>query len=1030
MLGILRYLLGNIPAVIVILLSILLFGYIALVKLPVDLFPEIEFPSVAVGINYLGASPEEIEDSIAKILEGQFLTIPGVKSVITRCFEGFVFFIVQFDFGANIDLVANDVREKIDFVSRLLPRDSSKPQIFKFDPSILPIITIGVTGLEDITYLREIAEDSIAQKIYQVDNVANVSVEGGYVKKVFVELDDIKLNSVGISPTDVLRILGSENQKYLSGYVLDGYKKVNLVLNTEFKDIEDIKNTFITFKGKYPLTIRDVADVNFRKDIENAAIVRINGQDGILISVTKKSGANTVKVSEDVKKKIEEIKKIYPNLNFNVVVDQGKFIVSSIENLRNNALYGAVLAVLVVFLFLVKIKETILIGIAIPFSLIVTFAFMYFLGISLNVVSLTGLAIAVGLLVDNCIVVIESIYLKYRQGKNILEAAFEGTKEVYTAIFASSLTTVIIFLPITFTQGLVAQLFRDFALTASISILSSLFVSVFIVPPLYSRYWVIIQELDRNIQSNQYLTFFSRWLEEIRDSIYNRLLIRVLDLKKSVLVLSVFIVLLGSVSFILIGKELLPVVDASNINLSLTLPPGTYKEITKRYAEEISKYLLTNENVKTFTYTISGVGQLNFNQAGERGGRAGENVIDFSIRLKDKTERKISSEEFSIEIRKFVSSRIPGKFSVNSQSFLSTLGSGANVELNIFGKNVDELEEISSKIMEISKKVQGVQEVNSSTSDVLEDYTLLIDKSKLGYYGISGSLLGNALKTSLAGSTVSFFKNNGKQYEIVVQLRDDRRKYLDNVLAQYLQTPIGNIPLADLIKISNTTSPRVINRENNNRKVSINIVGFGISQSKLAENVYNAIKKEIYIPPDITIKYGGSFQELQNSIRDLLLLFSLAFVLVYSVMVVLFKSFKDPFIIIFSVPYGVFMVLIFFFLLGLKLNIISIVGLVLLLGIVVNNGIVMVDYMNQLLEKGYKLRDAVIEGAKRRFRPIMMTSLTTIIGVVPLSLGIGSSSEIFQPLGQVVLIGLSAGVIFTIFVIPIIFEFLNRKRFA
>ncbi len=1024
MLSILRELLRNVPGVVVIFLSILLFGFVALTNLPVDLFPNIDFPVVAVRIDYIGATPEEIENTIAKIVEGQFLTISGVRSVSTRCFKDFAFFIIQFDFGVNVDLAANDVREKLDLISIVLPQNSGRPQIFKFDVSSLPILVIGVTGIDDLTALREISQNIIAQRIYQVDGVADVFTQGGYDKKVFIDIDNIKLNSFGISPVDISRALSSENQNYLSGFVLDGYKRVSVVLNAEFKSIEDIENVIIGAKGNYPIKIKDVANVSFREDIENAPIVKINGQRGILISIDKKSGGNTAKISEKVIEKIEEIKKLYPNLNFTPIVDQGTFIVSSINNVRNNALNAALLAILIVFLFLVKIKETVLIGIAIPFSLIITFAFMYFFNVTLNVVSLTGLAIAVGLTVDNSVVVIESIYLKYRQGKNPLEAAFEGTKEVITPVFASTLTTVIVFLPIVFAQGIASQIFRDLALTASISIISSAFVAIFIVPPIYSRYWIVIEDLDKKIQNNKFLSFFSNWIEEIRDTIYQKLLTRVLDLKKTVLVFSISIVILGIISFSLVGKELLPVVDTANVTVRITLPSNTFGEITSKYSEEISKYLQTNENVESFSYVVTPPGRLT---SLERSG-TGENVSTFRIKLKNKNERKVTVEEFSAEIKKFLS-KIPGKSSVEFQNFSGAFSGGANVELKILGQNIKELERISSEIEKIAKKTPNVQEINTSFDDPLEEYSLTIDRLKLGYYGLSSSILGNTLKTS-SGTTVSFFRKDGKQYDVVVQTKEDERKFLDDILSKYIQIAGRNIPLVDLVQIEKTTPPRMIMRENNNRQVSVNVIGFGISQSKLAENILSSIKKEVYIPPEITIQSGGSFKELQETVINLILVFILSFVLVYSVMAVLFRSFKDPFIIIFTVPYGVFTAIIFFFLLNFKLNIISIIGLILLLGIVVNNGIIMVNYINQLIERGYKLREAIIEGAKRRFRPILITNLTTIIGTLPLSLGIGESAEIFQPLGQTILVGLSSGVVFTLFIIPVIFEYFNRKRFA
>jgi HAE1 family hydrophobic/amphiphilic exporter-1 len=412
--GLLKGLINNIPAVVVIIIAVVMLGVVAFTRLPVDLFPNIEIPIIAVSFEYSGATPEQVEESVARILEGQFQTISGVKNVTTRCFQGRAFFVIEFNYGVDIDSKANDIREKIDFVNRFLPDGVGKPIIFKFDPSLLPVMSISVSGIDDLAALRQIVEDNISKYIYQVDGVANVTVDGGYQKKVFVELDRRKLDAFKVSSADVLRALASENQDFSAGYVVEGYKKINVKFDAKYKSIDDIKNVIVANRGGYNVKVVDVADVVFKSDIENAPIVKVNGKSGVVISINKKSDASTVTVSEAVKRKLEEVKKLYPNLSFEIVVDQGAFIVDSINNVRNNAINGAILAFIVVFLFLVSLKESVLIALAIPLSVVITFVIMYFLDVSLNVVSLAGLALGVGLTIDNSIVVIESIYLQKR----------------------------------------------------------------------------------------------------------------------------------------------------------------------------------------------------------------------------------------------------------------------------------------------------------------------------------------------------------------------------------------------------------------------------------------------------------------------------------------------------------------------------------------------------------------------------------------------------------------------------------------
>jgi len=1025
--GLLKGLIDNIPAVIMIIIAVVMLGVVAFTRLPVDLFPNIETPLIAVSFDYPRATPEQVEESVARILEGQFQTISGVKNVTTRCFQGRAFFIIEFNYGVDIESKANDVREKIDFVSRFLPDGVGKPIIFKFDLRLLPVMSISVSGIDDLAALRQIVEDNISKYIYQVDGVANVTVDGGYQKKVFVELDRRKLDAFKVSSADVLRALASENQDFSAGYVVEGYKKINVKFDAKYKSIDDIKNVIVANRGGYNVKVVDVADVVFKSDIENSPIVKVNGKSGVVISVNKKSDASTVTVSEAVKRKLEEVKKLYPNLSFDIVVDQGAFIVDSINNVRNNAINGAILAFIVVFLFLVSLKESVLIALAIPLSIVVTFVIMYFLDVSLNVVSLAGLALGVGITIDNSIVVIESIYLQKKRGKSIVDAAFDGAKEVGTAILASTLTTVFVFLPVVFSQGLAQQIFRDLALTVSISIFSSLFVAILITPPLMTIGWGFIEKLDSSIKRTKFLFFFYGFIENFRDGIYSRLLSNLLNLKKTILAFTIIFVVLGIISFIYVGKELLPTTDSGDVSVKITLPPGTSKNITYEYAEKLSAYFSTNQNVSIYYYVI--------NVGGSRiltvGGGEGESVVNFTIRLKPKEERSISSEEFASKLRRFLFATIPGKTEVNASSGVRLPGSGgAAADIKILGNDIGTLEKISSQIETVSKNIKGVEEVKSSIDDVVPEYSLIFDRNKLAFYGISSSVIGNILKSSFQGTTASFYTVGGKQYDIVLQIKGNEKKYFEDILLSYIPTVGGIVPIVDLVKVSNDVAPRMIMRENGNRVVSISVVSFGVPQDKLVSQIAEEVKKSVYIPPDVVISYGGSFRDLQDSLRNILLIFALAFSLVYATMVVLFKSFKDPFIILFTIPYGVLSVLILFFIFNLKFNIIAGIGIVILLGIVVNNGIVMVDYMNQLLEQGYKLRDAVVEGAKRRFRPILMTSLTSIIGVLPLSLGIGSGSELFQPLGLTLLLGLSAGTFFTLFIIPVVYEYLNRKRFA
>ncbi len=1027
--NLIKALIGNLPAVVMLIVAVISFGFVALTKLPVDLLPEIDLPTLAIAIDYRGASPETVERNVARLLEGQFLTISGVKNVITRCFSGRVFFVIQFEFGTDVDSVANDIREKIDFVIALLPPEVGKPTIFKFDPSNLPVVDIGVSGIDDLVALKEILEDNVSKSLYQIDGVASVSVNGGYEKKVYLELDNSRLYSYRLSPALIVNSIVSENQDLSVGEVLESYRTISVRFLGEFRDLDDIRNVVVANRGLYNIKLGDIADVSLKPDLEDAPIVRVNGERGVVISVNKKSGASTVDVSEKVRKAIARAAESFPNLNFTIVNDQGRFIVDSINNVRNNLLNGLLLSGVIVFLLLVSVKKTITIMLAIPMGLFVTFSFMYFFNISLNVVSLAGLALGVGLLVDNNIVVIENVLRKLREGKKLLDAAFEGASELSGALLASTLTTIFVFIPLVFSGGIQAQIFRDLSLTVSIAVFSSFFVALLLVPPMLSRSWGVVEKLDEKIEKNKFISAFSTWFDYVRDKYYVKSLQKVLSIKKTVLVFTIIFVVVGIFSFVYLGKEFLPSTDSGDLSITLRLPPRTSAEVTEKYALKVSEYLSSRPEVKYFFYLINRGSQVGRIFAGS-GARGGENTASFTIKLLPKEQRSISSEEFANELRKFLEN-IPGRKEVSLVGGTTTFsGGGASVEIKLYSDNLDALEKISTQIEEISKKIPEIKEIRSSFDENVLEYGITFDRNKLSFYGISSSLIANTIKTSFLGANVSSYRKEGKQYEIILRLKEDQRKKLDDILAQYIPSTTGLVPLADLVSISNVFSPRMIMRENNNRVISLSVISFGASQSKVVEKLAETIKKEVYIPPDVVIAYKGTFEELQNTFRDLVLAFLLAFVLVYTTMVVIFKSFKDPFIIIFSVPYAIFSVIIFLFIFNFSLNLVSGVGLILLLGVIVNNGIVMVDLMNKLLERGYKLRDAVLEGARLRFRPIWMTTLTTVFGSLPLALGIGASSELFQPLGFVIALGLFLGTVFTLFIIPVVFEYLNRKRFA
>ncbi len=999
------------------LVAILILGFVALSRLPIDNLPNLEFPVLSVITSYDGASPQEVERQVTRIIEGAVSGVNDIDKVESTSAEGQSVVSVYFNWGVNLDARASDIREKLDFIKNALPDGASTPAVFKFSSSMFPILNLGLTGIDDLAALYDIAENQVKTKLEQVSGVANVSIMGGIKKEVRVDVDRNRLQAYGIGIDTISSLLMVENQNQAGGYTYEGVYKYILRTEGEFKTLDDIRNVIIGVKNGIPVRLREVANVYFAPS-ESQGIVRVNGTPGVTIFVYKEAGRNTVQVAKNVQRKMKEIEEsLPPGVKLNVIMDMSKGIESSIMNVRDSALLGAVLAIFILILFLWNLRTVLIIGISIPASIITTFIMMYFFNVTLNIVSLGGLALGVGMMVDSSIVVLENIFYHRQRGLSKYKASVIGSEEVMLPVIASTLTTVAVFLPIVFVQGFTAQIFRDLALTVTISLLSSLVIAITIVPMLASKL-VHIEENkflkpfeDKFLQFWDKLTnFYLKWLDKgLRHK------------KKALLLIFGSFIIVGTITTILIGKEGMPQSDEGAFVVDISFPTGTRIEYTDKLTKEVEKRV-----IKTIGSDLDSL-VLRINSPGLFRGSANEYTASLRVGLIDKKKRKVSTFETMEKIRNILKD-FPAK--VNVRVFgMSGGGFNSSLTIEVSGDDLEQSDKIVRKIIEVISKIKGVRNPQSNRSDALPEIVLRINRELASKLGLNAYNLSQVIKTAFGGKTATQMKVEGNQIDVIVQLREENRMSIEDVLNLQVPSPLGKlVPLSSIVDETKGTGPIAIYRKNNKRVVTISLDPYGTTPDKLEREIKSAIKKNVFLPKGFSIEYAGAAKDMAESFGQLGLALLLAVILIYAIMASQFESFIAPFVIMFTVPFGYVGSVLALFLFGKTLSTVSFIGVVVLAGIVVNNGIILISFMNDMLRERFGDPDKVaLEAGKRRLRPIAMTVLTTVLGLIPMAIGIGEGAELYSPLAFSILGGLIISTLITLIAIPIIYSALRKR---
>ncbi|WP_425446207.1 efflux RND transporter permease subunit [Dethiothermospora halolimnae] len=1004
--------------IIMITLIILLLGFISLTRLPIDLLPEIEVPVAIVQTTYRGVGPEEIEKLITKPLEETIVTVDNIKNVSSVSSEGSSIVIAEFNFGTDMDFASLKMRENVDLVKGYLPDGANDPMVMKIDPNAQPIMNIAISNGGDLAKLQNIAEDTIKPRLERLEGVASIDIIGGYEREIEVSLNQRKMMGYGISIDYISKIIGAENLNLPGGRVTKGSQDLIVRTMGEFKSIDEIKRLPIPLKTGGVVYLEDLAEVKF-KNKELDAISKLNGNKSIGISIQKQSGSNTVTVANRVNEEIKNLEEDLNGINIKVVLDLSEFIKLSINNVMQNAIIGAILAIVILYLFLRNFRTTIIIGTAIPISIIATFILIYFNDITLNLMTLGGLALGIGMLVDNAIVVLENIYRFRQDGYSRKEAAIKGAKEVGIAVTASTLTTIAVFLPIVFIEGIASTIFKELALTVTMSLIASLLVSLTIIPMLSSKFLKVDREQGEK-HNNKFRLFsiiydtFDKLFFKV-ESIYKRILKWAITHRKTTVLLAILIFVVSMVSIFSVGAEFFPKVDEGQITISVSLPQGAELEETNNIVTKIENKIKNVAEIESVLSNIGSSGAISF-------GGNNSNKASITVSLIDLDKRDRSTSEIADELRSRIKD-IPGadkKVSEASSMMMGGAG-GAPISIDIKGDDIDTLKTISEDFKDIITSIDGTRGVETTLSDGIPEVRIKINRQMASQYGLTAAQIANSVKSTISGTTATRYKIDGDEIDIVVKGDEIFSKSISNLGQSFIDTPMDiRVPLAQVSDISIERGPVGINRDGQVRTVSVTSQILGRDLKSITDDIRLKID-EYNMPEGYSYEFGGENKELNDAFSDLGLALILAVVLVYMILASQFESLLHPFSIMLSVPLAFAGGALALFLTRRSLSVPALIGFIMLAGIVVNNAIVLIDYINTRRREGENRTEAIINSGPIRLRPILMTTLTTVLGLIPLALGIGEGAETQAPMATAVIGGLLLSTVLTLVFIPVVY---------
>ena len=1001
-------------------------GAISFTRLGLDFFPDLEFPTVSVITSYSGASSTDIENVLTRPLEQVVSSVNGVKKVTSQTSEGVSVISIEFEWGTNLDFAAQDVRDQIGLSKQYLPEDAADPLVVKFSFSQFPVIFYGITSDIPPMRLKTIMEDEIAPRLERLDGIASARVFSMDEREILVAVDKAALESRGLTLDQVLMAMRAENVNMPAGNIVERHSEILVRTLGEFKGLDDIRRTVVGASAKgEPIYVSDIAEVkDTLKDLRYTA--RIQQQNGVYLICSKRSGSNTQLASAAVKKEIAALKGTIPgDPVFHIAMDQGDMIEQVTTNTVTNAWQGGLLAILLIFLFLRNWRPTFIISLAIPLSIISTFIALYAAGYTLNLLTLGGLALGIGMLVDNAIVVIENVYRHLEEGQTADQASIEGAGEVGMAITASTLTTIAVFFPMVFASGITGKMTQALGLSIAFSLIASLFVALTVVPLSTSLLFRTPKSLKAIAKAPEERQFAKA------KALYRKWLDKALHHRRWVLggALLAFVLSLGIVPFL--GTEFMPAQDRDMLLLKIRMPVGTSLEETDRVAGMTEKIMAAMPEITMISAQVGSQSEQDASDAASAFSNTGTHEAILWVGLVKRAQRKESDKQILERIRRKLPNLKGVKFESIDMSQMLMGGASAPVEIKLFGADLDVLKAQADQMVQLMSGVEGIRDATHSLAAGKPEVQVHINREKAYRLGLSVYQVENTVQTATLGKVATRYREGSDEIDVRLRFKEQYRDSMDEIRSIPLRTSSGQtVYLEQVADISSGVGPIIINRENQARRVSVTANIAGRDLGSVVRDVKARLAGfEKTLPPGYFLEYGGAYQDMQEAFLILAAAFALAVLLVYMVMASQFEHFVHPFIIMFTVPLGIIGVIIGLLVTGQTLNMAVLIGVILLLGIAVNNGIVMIDYINQLIKRGVDRREAVLQGATTRLRAVLLTALTTILGALPMAFSRSSGSEFRAPLGVAIAFGLTATTFLTLFVIPVIYSVVNKIHF-